>query len=72
MNGMNELTDALARLLSMGGYGLYVWGSLGMCAAVVVAEVASLRARRRALVASGPVDEVPARQPTLTRKETTA
>ena len=69
---MTDLTDALARFLSMGGYGLYVWGSLGMCIAVVVAEVASLRARRRALASSDATVEAPARQPTLTRKETTA
>ena len=31
------------------GYGLYIWGSIGMCAAVFVAEVLALRARRRAL-----------------------
>lgn len=33
----------------MGGYGLYVWGSLGMCAAVVVAELMVIRFRRRLL-----------------------
>lgn len=42
---MNTLTDFLA----MDGHGLYVWGSLGMCAAVLVAEVALLRLRRRLL-----------------------
>lgn len=36
--------------LSMGGYGLYVWGSLGMCAAVVVAELMVIRFRRRLLM----------------------
>ncbi len=35
--------------LEMGGYGLYVWGSLGMCAAVVVAELMAIRLRRRLL-----------------------
>ncbi len=34
---------------AMGGYGLYVWGSMGMCALVVVGELAALAARRRAL-----------------------
>eukprot|EP01036_Dinobryon_divergens_P059536 gene59536-79439_t len=33
----------------MGGYGLYVWGSLGMCAATVVAELMVIRFRRRLL-----------------------
>lgn len=40
----------LRDFLDMGGYGLYVWGSLGMTAAVVVAELLSLRLRRRLLV----------------------
>jgi hypothetical protein len=26
--------------VAMGGYGLYVWGSMGMCAAAIVAELA--------------------------------
>jgi heme exporter protein D len=41
--------NSLGELLAMGGYGLYVWGSLGMCAAVVVAELAVIRLRRRLL-----------------------
>ncbi|CAN5754760.1 hypothetical protein BH11PSE7_BH11PSE7_08560 [soil metagenome] len=36
--------------IAMGGYGLYVWGSLGMCAAVTVAEMVLLRLRRQALL----------------------
>ncbi|MEY2620128.1 MAG: heme exporter protein CcmD [Pseudomonadota bacterium] len=58
--------------LAMGGYGLYVWGSLGMCVAVCVAEVLSLRARRRALRQELAAGEAPApapRQPVLTRQE---
>ena len=39
-----------AEFFAMGGYGLYVWGSMGMTAAVVVAELAMLRLRRRLLV----------------------
>ena len=35
--------------VAMGGYGLYVWGSFGMVALVMVAEVAQIAARRRAL-----------------------
>lgn len=31
----------------MGGYGLYVWGSFGLTAAVVVVEVALVRMRRQ-------------------------
>ena len=41
--------NSLDELLAMGGYGLYVWGSLGMCAAVVVAELMVIRFRRRLL-----------------------
>ena len=40
---MNHVVEFLA----MDGHGLYVWGSLGMCAAVLVAEMALLRLRRR-------------------------
>ncbi|MGE0100288.1 MAG: heme exporter protein CcmD [Hydrogenophaga sp.] len=40
----------LRDFLDMGGYGLYVWGSMGMTAAVVVAELLLLRLRRRLLV----------------------
>ena len=35
--------------IAMGGYGLYVWGSFGVTALVMTAEVVSLRARRKAL-----------------------
>ena len=41
--------NSLGEFVAMGGYGLYVWGSLGMCAAVVVAELAVIRLRRRLL-----------------------
>lgn len=37
--------------LAMGGYGLYVWGSLGVCAVVCIAEPLMLVLRRRALIA---------------------
>ncbi|MEO6031827.1 MAG: heme exporter protein CcmD [Burkholderiaceae bacterium] len=35
--------------IGMGGYGLYVWGSLGLTAFVIAAEVWQVRARARAL-----------------------
>ena len=35
--------------IAMGGYGLYVWGSFGALAAVVLVEIGSLSGRRRAL-----------------------
>ena len=37
-----------SEFVAMGGYGLYVWASFGMCAVVVVLEVALLALRRRA------------------------
>ncbi len=40
---------SLGDFLHMGGYGLYVWGSFGMCALVFAAECTGLSARRRAL-----------------------
>ena len=41
--------NSWSQLVAMGGYGLYVWGSFGMCMVVLVVEVALLAARRRAL-----------------------
>ena len=38
-----------SEFVQMGGYGGYVWGSLGVTAAVMVVEVWQLRARRRRL-----------------------
>jgi heme exporter protein D len=35
----------------MGGYGLYVWGSLGVCALVCVFEPIAVNLKRRALLA---------------------
>lgn len=37
--------------LSMGGYGLYVWGSMGVCALVCIFEPICLNLKRRALLA---------------------
>jgi heme exporter protein D len=34
---------------AMGGYGLYVWGSFGVTAVVLAAEIWSVTARRRVL-----------------------
>lgn len=42
---------SVSEFLNMGGYAAYVWGSYGVCAALVVAEVMSARARRRRAVA---------------------
>jgi heme exporter protein D len=35
--------------LAMGGYAFYVWGSYGVTLALIVAEVALLRMRRRSI-----------------------
>ncbi len=46
--------NSLRELLAMGGYGLYVWGSLGMCAAVVVAASTMLVGRESRREKSAP------------------
>jgi heme exporter protein D len=40
--------QSLDHFLSMGGYALYVWGSYAVALAVVIVELALLRARTRA------------------------
>ena len=45
MNNWSSWSDFFA----MGGYGLYVWGSFGMCALVLALETGLLAARRRGL-----------------------
>lgn len=41
-----------AEFFAMGGYGLYVWGSFGVCAAALVIEPFLLSRRRRAILRS--------------------
>ena len=38
-----------SQFLAMGGYGLYVWGSLAMCGMVLFAEIFQLALRNRAV-----------------------
>jgi heme exporter protein D len=38
---------SVADFLHMGGYAFYVWGSFGISAVVVIAEVWQVRAKRR-------------------------
>jgi heme exporter protein D len=45
-----------AEFIAMGGYGLYVWGSFGVTALVMIGEMLALRARRRALRSLAPFD----------------
>lgn len=40
--------DSMTQFLAMGGYGLYVWGSVAATAALLGAELLALRARRKA------------------------
>lgn len=40
---------SLQDFLSMGGYALYVWGSFGVTAVAMAAEVVLARARHRAI-----------------------
>jgi heme exporter protein D len=44
--------NSLADFLHMGGYGLYVWGSFGVCAAALVMEQLLLKRRQDAIVRS--------------------
>ena len=41
--------NSASEFLAMGGYGLYVWGSFGVTAAVIAAEIWSVAARRQAI-----------------------
>jgi heme exporter protein D len=40
--------QSIEHFLSMGGYGLYVWGSYGVTVVVALVEIALLRRRMRA------------------------
>ena len=53
---MNLVWKSWSDFFAMGGYGLYVWGSFAMTAAVILGEVWSLRAARRTLLRAEPVD----------------
>ena len=41
---------SFSEFLAMGGYGLYVWGSMGVCALVCIFEPIALNLKRRALL----------------------
>ena len=52
--------SSASEFLAMGGYGLYVWGSFGVTALVIVGEIWLVGARRRAietLVAQSAADD---------------
>ena len=51
-----------SQFFAMGGYGLDVWGSLGMCVLVLLLEISQLSLRKRALRAQA-VDSVEGAHP---------
>ena len=48
---MNTAWNSFGEFLAMGGYGVYVWGSFGLCAAALAVEAVLLAQRRRAALA---------------------
>ena len=44
------MTDTVAEFFNMGGYALYVWGSFGVTAVLMIAEPLLLRGRRKAVL----------------------
>ena len=48
---MNIHWNSFGEFLAMGGYGLYVWGSFGVTALILVAEPILAVRNRKALVA---------------------
>lgn len=42
--------NSASEFFAMGGYGLYVWGSFGICAAAMIAEPLLLRHRRNQII----------------------
>jgi len=44
--------NSIGEFFAMGGYGLYVWGSFGVCAAAMVIEPILVGKRNRDILAS--------------------
>ena len=44
--------NSWSEFIAMGGYGLYVWGSFGVTAAAIAAEIWSVAARRKAVLSA--------------------
>lgn len=42
--------NSVSEFFAMGGYGLYVWGSFGLTAVVMVVEMGLIRSRRTELL----------------------
>jgi heme exporter protein D len=49
---VNTAWMSVGEFLAMGGYGLYVWGSFGLCALALAIEAVLLAQRRRAALAA--------------------
>jgi heme exporter protein D len=47
--GTDMIWKSLDDFIAMGGYGFYVWGAYLVTAAIIIAEILMLRARRRAV-----------------------
>ena len=58
--------NSVGEFLAMGGYGLYVWGSFGACALLMIAEPLLARRRlnqvRRSLIRERLADELELQQ----------
>jgi len=44
------MMDTVSEFFNMGGYALYVWGSFGVTAVLMIAEPLLVRARRKAVL----------------------
>lgn len=44
------MIDTMREFFNMGGYALYVWGSFGMAALLMIAEPLLLKGRRKSVV----------------------
>jgi heme exporter protein D len=44
------LWNSAGEFFAMGGYGLYVWGSFGVCVLTMVAEPLLVRHRRKVVI----------------------
>ena len=47
--GAPVIWNSASEFFAMGGYGLYVWGSFGVTAVVIAAEIWLVAARRKAI-----------------------
>lgn len=57
--------NSFSEFISMGGYGVYVWGSYGVTLVLLAAELLSLRARKRRVAQTARLAELQTRNPKL-------